>query len=135
MIKVFGTGRMTKDPEVLQTNGNKMITKFTLAFDDGSKDKDGNRISYFVDCVAFENRADYVAKYCHKGNLLAIDGNLRIESYTAKDGTNRKATRVAINNVENLSPREDNTSAPKQEAPTQAAAEPTKLVNDDDLPF
>ena len=134
MFKVLGTGRMTKDPEVLQTNGNKLITKFTLAFDNGSKDKDGNKISYFVDCVAFENRADYVAKYCHKGNLLAIDGNLQIESYTAKDGTNRKATRVAINNVENLSPREDtpkNDVSQAVEQPTQA----TPLINNDDLPF
>lgn len=134
MIKVFGTGNLTKDPEILQVNGQKLIVKCTIASKSTKKDKDGNYGTEYYDCVAFENRADYLAKYCHKGNKLVINGTLQIEVYDAQDGSKRKATKIIIDNVENVTPREND--APTKEVPSQVVEQsPQPLINDDDLPF
>lgn len=46
-------GRLTATPELRYTPSGTAITSFTLASDTGRKTKDGNRITNFIDCVAW----------------------------------------------------------------------------------
>ena len=74
-------GRLTATPELRYTPSGTAITSFTLASDTGRKTKDGNRITNFIDCVAWRQQAEYACKYLTKGRLVIVDGELTSRTY------------------------------------------------------
>lgn len=117
----FYIGRITKDPELRKTQNGKSVCSFSLAV---------NRIPEgvdFIDCVAWERTAEILTQYTHKGNKLAVSGEMRNRSYEDRDG--RKVTRCEciVRTLELLEPKTD---APKVEEPN---FEP--YSEDGDLPF
>ncbi|MGI5927163.1 MAG: single-stranded DNA-binding protein [Thermacetogeniaceae bacterium] len=123
--RVVLVGRLTKDPELRQTNNGKSVATFTLAVDRRFKSANGDREADFIDIVAWGILGEICAKYLEKGKLAAVDGSLQIRSYKAKDGTNRNAASVVAEDVKFLSPRD---KASTEDAPMFDSS-------DDDLPF
>lgn len=73
-------GRLTKDPELRQTNSGTSVTNFTLACDrDRGEDTD------FLDVVAFGRTAEFVSQYFSKGQMAVASGRLQIRTWTDKD--------------------------------------------------
>lgn len=66
-------GRVTKDIEVQKTKNNKSVINFTLAV---SKGKDENERTQFINCVAWEGKAEAIAKYVKKGDMFGVSGEL-----------------------------------------------------------
>lgn len=89
MNKVELIGRLTKDPEIKYTNGDTQIAvcKFSLAVDRISKDKEGNKITDFINCKAIGNRAETIGKFVSKGDRFAITGSWQTGSYKKEDGS------------------------------------------------
>lgn len=70
-------GRVTKDIEVKKTKkSNKNVIKFTLAVDEG-KDKK----TQFIECIAWEGKAETIAKYVNKGDMFHVSGKLINNNY------------------------------------------------------
>jgi len=67
----------------------KTVCSFSLATSRFYKDDQGQRQEQtdFHEVVAFGGQADTIAKYCHKGDLLLVEGRLQTRSWDAKDGT------------------------------------------------
>lgn len=78
--KVMLMGRLTKTPEIKTAKTGKNYTSFTLAID--SKKKDAPAI--FVNCNAFEKRAETICKYFGKGNMIFVEGYVSVYEYTEK---------------------------------------------------
>lgn len=81
-------GRATKDPKtLLQKVGENQKSKlvFTLAIDSIYKDKDGNKNTDYIQFVAWEQKADFIASYCQQGTLLMVCAEIKSGSYQ-KDG-------------------------------------------------
>lgn len=88
-------GRMTKDAELRRTDSGKAVTSFTLAVDrDFEKGK-----TDFIDCVAWGNTAEFVAKYFSKGRMAVASGRLQLRDWTDKDGNKRRAAEVVADSV------------------------------------
>lgn len=96
MNLVVEMGRLGKDPEVRESASGVKVATYSLAVDNG-KDKDGNRKTLWVDCVAFRGAADFAEKYLSRGKMIAVVGSLDKETYE-KDGVKRTNTRVVVNN-------------------------------------
>ena len=79
--RVILVGRITKEPELRTTASGINVLSFTLAFDNKNKNADGTRGSSFINCTAWRNNADIIAKYCHKGSQIGIDGSLQERKY------------------------------------------------------
>lgn len=92
------TGRLTKDPEVRYTPAKKARCAFTLAVADG-KDKDGNKKTQFLPCVAWEDKAEFLDQYFIKGDGVAVTGKLTSRSYE-KDGKKQYVTEVLVSSIE-----------------------------------
>lgn len=76
-------GRITADPELRQTKEGTSVCRFTVAVQrDGKADANGNRQSDFINCVAWKQTAEFIAKYFAKGQMMGITGALRTGSYT-----------------------------------------------------
>ena len=100
MNKWNGIGNLTKDIELKQTPSGVAVAQFTIAVSRRYTNADGQREADFIDCVAWRNQAENLAKYCHKGDKLAVAGTLQVRTYEAQDGTKRKITEIIADEVE-----------------------------------
>ena len=94
MNKVILTGRIVKDPELKKTQSNISLCRIRVAVDRRFKDKDGNKITDFLDVVAWRQQADVICNYMHKGSKIGIVGSLQSRSYDDDDGTKRYVLEV-----------------------------------------
>lgn len=99
MNKVILIGRLTRDPELRNTPSGIACCTFTVACDRRYADQSGNRQADFLNCVAWRERAEFVAKYFAKGRRIGLEGSIQTRSYE-KDGQNRTATEILVDSVE-----------------------------------
>jgi len=92
-------GRLTRDPELRRTGSNLAVTSFTLAVDRDFSGQDGTRETDFLDCVAWRQTGEFVAKYFRKGSMAVVAGRLEIRTWTDKDGNKRKSAQINASNV------------------------------------
>lgn len=92
-------GRITKDIELRRTPTGVPVASFTLAVDRDFKEKNGEKETDFIDCVAWRNTAEFVEKYFSKGRMAIVAGRLQIRSWTDKDGNKRRTAEVVADNV------------------------------------
>ena len=128
MNKCELVGRLTKDPELKNTQNGTQFCNFTVAVDRRFKDANGNRQADFISCVAWKERAQFVSKYFRKGNRIGICGSIQTRSYD-DNGTKHFVTEILVDEaefVESAKKEEPDTSLPEEYVP-----EPVS----DELPF
>lgn len=93
-------GRLTRDPELKTTPSGASVTSFTLAVERDFKDKEtGEKVTDFIDCVAWRGTAEFVTRFFTKGRMAVVNGRLQLRDYTDKDGNKRRAAEVVAENV------------------------------------
>jgi single-strand DNA-binding protein len=132
-------GRITKDIELRRTGSGVPVASFTLAVDRDFKEKNGEKITDFIDCVAWRNTAEFVEKYFGKGRMAVVSGSLQIRSWTDKDGNKRRTAEVIADNVyfaDSKNSNADNSGSITFARTTVPAQDFAMLDNDDgQLPF
>lgn len=132
-------GRLVQDPELKQTNSGKSVCSFTLAVS-RPRVKD---TTDFINAVAWNQSAEYLANYGRKGNLVAVTGVLTSRKYDDKEGNHRTAFEVVCDLVSLCESRDKgqggtNTTPTYNTAnrgTTEASAQFVEMSNDDELPF
>lgn len=102
MNRVILIGRLTKDPDVRQTDSGKLVVKFTLAINRTYKEPNGEYGVDFINNVCFGQSADFLAAYCHKGDLISVVGKIQVHQYKDKDNNQRTETSIMCDSVEML---------------------------------
>lgn len=143
MNKVILTGRLTRDVELRCTPGGTYVATFSLATN-RPVTRDGERVADFINCIVWNKQAENLAKYQSKGNLIAVEGNIRTDSYKDKDGNTRYKTYVLVNTIEYLEAKKpenasnENTScnnASNEESNPYAEFGQQIAIDESDLPF
>lgn len=113
--KVSLLGRVGKDPEIRNTQSGECIASFSIATGgDKYKDQQGNQQisdTQWHNCTAFKGLANVVANYVHKGTQIYIDGKIKYGKYTSKDGVEKTATKIIVDNLILLGSKNENTFA------------------------
>lgn len=123
--KAIIMGRMVKDIEVRQTQSGKMVGSFTVAIDDGYGD---NKTTDFINCIAWEKKAEFIKNHFGKGRMIAIVGKIKTRSWEAEGGK-RFATELRVDEV-------DFTGEKKEESAPESIPDGfMPMPKDDDLPF
>lgn len=134
------TGRLTADPELKTTQSGIPVTTFSIAVNRNYRAGEEQQTD-FINIVAWRQRAEFITKYFKKGNLIGIEGSIQTRKYQDKNGNNRTAFEVVVNNAQFVESKRDSAGV----AP--AANEPAAFSNadvsdfaeiggmDDDLPF
>ena len=127
--KVILVGTVGKDPEVRNTQNNKVAT-FSLATNESYKDKNGEKkiVTEWHNVVIWGKLAEIVEKYVKKGNHLYLEGKLSSRSWEDQNGTKRYITEVIVHSMTMLP------SARKSGEDRQGSSKET-FSNNDDLPF
>lgn len=89
-------GRLSRDPELKRTGSGVAVANFSIAVEDNYKDDDGNKKAIFIDCTAWRNTAEYIAKYFTKGRMMVLSGELDVQKWKDRDGNNRTSTIVVV---------------------------------------
>jgi single-strand DNA-binding protein len=139
MNKVILIGRVTKAIELKTTKSNKSVATFTLAVNRDFKNADGNYDADFINCVAYEQRAETISKYVRKGDRFGVVGKINTRTFDRKDGGKGYATEVIVESFEFLESKKDKSvDVDVDEPPYNGSADDfAELgnVDDDDLPF
>lgn len=110
--KVFIMGRITHDLEVKRTPGGSEVLSFTVAVDRYSKSEE--KQADFISCVAWKERAEFIARYFGKGRMICVEGTLRTRTYEDKHGTKHYVTEVFVDNANFTGePRETHGNGPQ----------------------
>lgn len=103
-----GIGRLVSDPTVnYSQNTGKAVTKFSIAIDRPAN-KGAEKQTDFINCVAFNKTGETIGNYFSKGQRIGIEGSLRIDSYTDKQGNKRTSYSVWVNNFHFIEKRGSN---------------------------
>lgn len=150
MNRVNLCGRITRDIELKTTQSGKKYIQFTIACDNG-KDKEGNKLEAdFVNCVAWERRAEVIAEYVKKGDRFLVAGQFKTDKYETDSGENRYRSYVLVREYEFIESKKDgfvptepndlnyedeeNNAKVEENDPFKDFGE-SVVISDDDLPF
>ncbi len=101
MNKVILMGRLTRDPEVRYSQGERQtaVARYSLAVNRTFK-RDGEPDADFINCVAFGRQAEFAEKYFRKGIRIVISGRIQTGSYTNRDGVKVYTTDIVVEDQE-----------------------------------
>ena len=131
--KFIGIGNLGRDPELRYMGDGKAVCNFSFAITEKYKDKSGDQkeVTEWINVATFGRLAEICGEYVRKGTKVYVEGKLKTEKYTDKNGIEKSATKITAEKVDILSS--------KGEAVTSAIKETTppiqEFANDDDIPF
>ena len=112
MQRFIGIGNITRNLELKYTTTNKAILETNIAIKRGFTDE-----TDFINIQVWGKQAENLAKYCGKGSKIAIDGELRIDSFDGRDGKKVYKTYILVGSVEFLdTKKKENKVEEKQKA-------------------
>ena len=91
-------GRLPRDPELRRTGSGTAVASFTVAVDRDYAAQGQEKETDFIDCVAWAQKGEFVAKYFTKGSMIVVSGRLQIRGWTDKDGNKRRSAEVLADN-------------------------------------
>lgn len=122
MQSVFILGRLGRDPEVVNVGSNQVV-KFSVAT--GYKKADGSQHTDWHNIEAWNKTGELAAKYLHKGDKVALRGEIR---YSKKD--DKYYTNIVADKIEFLSSKQESS----QPASDYSTSEPS-VPDLDSIPF
>lgn len=147
MNKAILVGRLTSDPELKKTQGGVSVCRFSVAVNRRFSDANGNRMTDFIDCVAWRQAAEFICNYFAKGRMIGLVGAIQTRGWTDADGRKRYATEVIAHEAyfteskSDSDGREHSTHSASHQNASQSfdslpnGADFMPGVSDDDLPF
>jgi single-strand DNA-binding protein len=101
MNKIILLGRLTRDPEVRYSQGEKQtaIARFSVAVNRKFK-RDGEPEADFFNCTAFGRQAEFVEKYLKQGTKILLSGRVQNDNYTNKEGQKVYSVSIMAEEIE-----------------------------------
>ena len=96
MNKVILMGRLTRDVEMRQTPNGVSLARFSIAVNRRFAGKDAQQQADFINCVAWRQTGEFIARYFRKGSMIAVVGSLQSRSWDGQDGKRQYSTEVQV---------------------------------------
>lgn len=138
--KVILVGNLGRDPELRYTPQGTPVCSFTLATNERRKDKTGemqDQTTWFR-VTLWGRQAETASQYLTKGRPVYIEGRLRVEDWTDKDGRARYTLEVHATDMQFIGGKGDDAPAPPRgDSQSRPGAPPSGApdIEDDDIPF
>lgn len=127
-------GRLTADVNLRYTQQNIAVASFSLAVERDRKNEDGTRPVDFIDCVAWRQTAEFVARYFQKGDMVIVSGRLQMRDWTDSTGGKRRSFEVLTDGVY-FSGEKRRDSATGNTGYQEPVLRETDEYDEEDLPF
>lgn len=153
MNRVVLIGRLTRDPELRYTSNNIACAEVDIAINNGKNDDGEERPADFIRVVFWDRLAENLSKFQHKGSLIAVEGQIKVQSWDDDNGKKRYKTYVLVRNMEFLESKKSEVPLPEEPGYLKTSQEPKKdnldpyaemakqvsideyPIDEDDMPF
>ena len=146
---IIVVGNLGRDPELRYTPQGTAVCDFSMATNEKKRDKAGELqdVTTWFRVTAWNKQAENASKYLTKGSPVYIEGRLRIEEWTDRDGNNRYTLEVNATDVQFLSSGRgasdeyssenvsNNDFSQSSESVSDANSNAAAAPSDDDIPF
>ncbi len=107
--KAILVGNLGNDPETRYTQGGMAVTKISLATTRSRKDRDGNYVddTQWHRVTFFGKLGEIAGEYLQKGSQVYVEGEIRYDKYTDKEGVEKFFTEIVANEMQMLGNRGD----------------------------
>jgi len=139
--RIILVGNLGRDPELRYTPQGTPVCSFTLATNERRKDRAGENqdVTTWFRVTLWGRQAETASQYLSKGRPVYIEGRLRMEEWTDKDGKQRYTLEVNATDMQFIGGRGDEGagSSARAESPASGRSEPAggDDISDDDIPF
>lgn len=120
-------GRLTKAPELRRLESGTAVASFSIACERDYAPQGGEKVTDFIDVVAFGKTAEFAEKFFTKGRMAVVTGRLQIRGWTDKDGNKRRTAEILADHFYFGDSKPTGTEETKSEF--------SEITNDEDLPF
>lgn len=132
MNKVQIVGRLTRDIELKKTANDVSVCSFTVAVNRRFKNLQGEYEADFINCVAWRQGAELLAKHFKKGSMVGLVGSIQTRNYDNKDGQKVYVTEVSVEEVHFVESKKSESGSAMQDINMSGF---DAVPDDGDLPF
>ena len=103
MNRAILMGRLTRDPEVRYTSGERSmaVARYTLACDRRGRNNSGDQpTADFINIVAFDKAGEFAERYFRQGMRVLVSGRIQTGSYTNREGQKVYTTEIVVDSQE-----------------------------------
>jgi single-strand DNA-binding protein len=136
--KIILVGNLGRDPELRYTPQGAPVCSFTVATNEKRKDRAGETQDFttWFRVTLWGRQAETASQYLTKGRPVYIEGRLRLEEYTDREGNKRHSLEVNASDIHFIgSNRSDESSGEVKAATTIGHRTTEPDMSDDDIPF
>ena len=145
--KIILVGNLGKDPELRYTPQGTPVCSFTVATNEKRKDRAGETQDFttWFRVTLWGRQAETASQYLTKGRPVYVEGRLRLEEWTDRDGKQRYTLEVHATDMQFIGGgRAEETAASTttaaaggggQRSTTADRQPPEPDLSDDDIPF
>lgn len=137
--KIILVGNLGRDPELRYTAQGTPVCSFTMATNERKKDKAGEfqDLTTWFRVSLWGRQAETASQYLTKGRPVYIEGRLRVEDWTDRDGRSRYTLEVHATDMQFIGgvKGEDSSPSPRAESSSAREDKNTPEISDDDIPF
>jgi len=102
--KITVVGNLGRDPELRYTPQGQAVCNFSVATSEKKRDKAGEmqEVTIWFKVTTWGKQAETASKYLSKGRPVYIEGRLRVDEWTDRDGKNRYTLEVNATDLQFL---------------------------------
>ena len=134
--KIILVGNLGRDPELRYTPQGTPVCSFTMATNERRRDKAGemqDQTTWFK-VTLWGRQAETASQYLTKGRPVYIEGRLRVEEWTDRDGKPRHTLEVNATDMQFIGGARSEEPAVEKAAAAPAATGQADFP-EDDVPF
>jgi single-strand DNA-binding protein len=146
--KIIIVGNLGRDPELRYTPQGTAVCNFTMATSEKRRDKSGEYqdVTTWFRVTLRDKKAEVASKYLQKGKPVYIEGRLKVDEWTDRDGKDRYTLDVTATDMQFIGSASDRDGGyvsdnADSDIPEPAASSSSSAAasagpgNDDDIPF
>ena len=146
--KVILVGNLGRDPEMRYLPSGEAVANLAIATSRKYKDKTGQMVeeTEWHRVTFFGKLAEIAGQYLKKGRSVYVEGRIKTDKYTGKDGVEKYSTQIIANEMQMLGGREgmgepsgevDEAGGISRPPRTPSSTKPSSDFSDfdDDIPF
>jgi single-strand DNA-binding protein len=136
--RIILVGNLGRDPELRYTTQGTAVCSFSMATNERRKDKTGEfqDVTTWFRVTLWGRQAETASQYLVKGKSVYIEGRLRVDEYTDRDGKSRYSLEVNATDMQFIGSRGDDASGASHRAsPPDDRSHAERDAVDDDVPF
>lgn len=141
MQRITLIGNVGNDPEIREVGNDSKVVAFSVAVSETYKTQTGEKktTTEWFRCEAWNkpmNLAGVVEQYVKKGHQIYVEGKIKTDTYTDKDGVEKTSMKVRVSSIELLSNKREEGGNPQTQSPTSTPVPEIPAEGDNqDLPF